>query len=746
MDSGKDPQSAIIIEEIHGYKVDLGVVPFISWQNGHGFVRVEVPYDGTLLKKDVHPRTNYQVGSIQVTTPQNKETELLTVSLPAGDSWQTTIKSGKRGVITAEYELGEPADQLVSIDGDVLDDLLSENGAAGTDGIFGNIDAYNNPLALQFSLWVPDLLIETRPDELYELETMIRRGENTRQIFMPHISLLNFEKNLAENLSALANTAGGTLLVGVDRSGNIVGMPTDADTQEQVMLALLRAALLNSPPVPLWTYSEIKHPGSGRQVIRVEIPKTTNVVHTLFEQVYSRQGIRNSRELPTIKSRTSSELPPVPESKLEDIFDRDEAGTISFRNRDDIVVCNAGNGIKNLRLGAYLCGLINAGKKVARIIVTDLPDSTSGRLNALRRQKEDIEKILQEEVEKILPHLSLPVVEKRHFGKQEIAIIHLPPWELPVALYEGKGYIWQNPALNEGSITDLFNRYVELTTSHGQAFTDQDVFLEHATLNSPIRSPEMLETTISLWDKEGLAYDVEYQAQVWDPRPFKRDEETVGFSLQLSAPLRHISLTLDGNGQVTTEQPEVTGRMRLRLKDVLISGVEVTPIGNSENQWFGAIPVVKRTYLNIDYVARLNELFRRRRKSSFLRFLIPDVLLDRERVDDLAQVCADIGFRVYDKELFDTAPSAPLKATIKGIRGSGYYDIGLLVGLLCHRSELTRELHYDGWRDSKSTYTAMLDLRVKLWGTGKGVEEEIGRLQMILYQTISQRLQHLRTE
>lgn len=746
MDPSKDPQAAIIIEETHEYEVDLGVVPFVSWQKGHGKIRVEIPYDGALLKRVVPKGTNYLVGAIQVTSPQNENLETIDISLPADDSWEEKIKSGKRSVTTAEYDLDEPADQLISIDGDVLDDLVSESSASGSDGIFGNIDAYDNPLALQFSLWVPDLLVETRPDELYELETMVRRGENTTQIFMPNISLINFEKNLAENLSALANTAGGALLVGVDRSGNITGVPTDPDTQEHVMLALLKAALLNSPPVPLWEYSEIKHPASGRQVIRVEVPKAANAVHLLHEQFYTRQGIRNSKELPTSKTRASLESPPVPESSLENIFDKDEAGTISFRNRDDIIVCNANNGIKALSLGAYLCGLINAGKKIARIIVTDLPESKNGRFNNILRQKEDLEKILEDEVGKILPKLNPPVVEKRHFGEQEIAIIHLPQWDLPVALYEGKGYIWQNPALNEGSIEDLFNKYVELTTSHGQAFTDQDVFLENATLNSPIRSPEMLEKTISLWDKEGLAYDVEYQSQVWEPRPFKRDEETVGFALKLSTPLRHVSLTLDDEGQVTTEEPEVTGQMRLRLKDVLISGTEVVPVGNLQNQWFGAIPVVKRTYLKVKYIARLNELFRRRRKTSLLRFLILDVLLDRERVDDLAQICADIGFRVYDKELFDTAPSAPMKATIKGIRGSGYYDIGLLVGLICTRSELTRELHYDGWRDSKSTFTAMLDLRVKLWGTGEGVEEEIGRLQMTLYQTISQRLQHLRTE
>jgi hypothetical protein len=454
----------------------------------------------------------------------------------------------------------------------------------------------------------------------------------------------------------------------------------------------------------------------------------------------------NNQEASPATALTASVVSSLTESSLEGVFDRDEAGTITFRSRDDVVVCNASNGIKNLRLGAHLCGLINAGKRTGRIIVTDLPISQNGRLTTWLRPQDDIEKVLGSEMERVLPPLDTPVIEHRHLGNQHIAIIHLPAWQLPIALYEGQGYIWQNPALNEYKIEELFDKYLELTGSRGEALSDQDVYLEQATLNSPIRPPEELEKNTAAEIKEGLAYDVEYQARVWEPRPFKRDEDTVGFSVQLTAPLRHVSLTLGDAGKVIMASPQATGQMRVRLRDVLISGLEVTPKGNEENQWLDTIPILKRTYLQLNYNARLNELFHRRRKTSLLRFLIPDVLLDRERVDDLAQVCADIGFRVYDKELFDTAPSTPAKATIQGIRSFGYYDIELLVGLLCQRSQLTRVLHYDGWRDSKSTYTAMLDVRVKLWGTGEGVEGEIGRLQIALYQTISQRLQHLRAE
>ncbi|NJN53929.1 MAG: hypothetical protein HC804_03730 [Anaerolineae bacterium] len=473
------------------------------------------------------------------------------------------------------------------------------------------------------------------------------------------------------------------------------------------------------------------------------MPASGTAVHRLNGRLYKRQGQTNTPEEQA--AVTAVIAPPLPESSLNDIFDRDEAGTISFRNQDDVIVLNGSNGLKNLRLGVYICGLINAGKRTGRIIITDLPTNEQSRTRILSNA-EDPEKILAREMEKLLPQFPPPAIEPRHLGAQKIIIIHLPAWQYPISLYDGQGYQWQNLALNEVKIGELFEKYSELTSSRGQAFDDQDAYLEMASLQRPVRPPEEMEHSTSLEIKEGLSYDVEYQAQVWRPRPFKRDEDTVGYSLQLTAPLRHVSLTFADGGRVGNRSPEANGRIRIRLNDVLVSGLEVTPKANEQNSWLNAIPITKRTYLNITYKARLNELFKRRTKTSRLRFLIPDVLLDRERVDDLAHVCADVGFRVFDMRLFDTAPSAPAKATIQGIRSFGYYDISLLIGLLCHRSELTRELHYDGWRDSKSTTTSVLDVRVKLWGTGKDVESEIGRLQMQLYKTISRRLQHLRAE
>lgn len=745
MKARKDPQAVIVIEEEHHYEVTLASVSSVNWQEARGSIRVEIPYDGAVLKQGVSDADLHDIGNLHVKDPHARKSEKLHIVLGAGPVWQRNIKSNKKSVTTASYEISEPADSLVSIDGAVLDDVLVASIAAMDDGIFGDADAYNNPLALQMSLWVPDLLAETRPGEAYELETMLLRGENTRQIFMPAIDAHNFQQKLAENLAALANTAGGTVLLGADRNKNIVGVPSDPDTRRTVLALLLKSALRSSPPVSLLRLSEIRH-SSGKQVIRIEVSQTGSAIHRLDGVIHKRLGQTNSQEISPVTDMLTMAAPPPPESSLEGVFDRDEAGTISFRSRDDVIVRSSINGLKDLRLGAHLCGLINAGKRLGRIIVTDLSASKNGRLNTWLRSGNDIEQTINSEMGKLLPRLDPPVVEHRHLGNQHIAIIHLPAWPLPVAMYEDRGYIWQNPALNEYKVEELFDKYLELTGSRGQSLDNQDVYLEQATLDSSIRPPEDLEKTTAIEVKERLVYDVEHQARVWEPRPFKRDEDTVGFSVQLTAPLRHLSLTLDDKGAVDMKSPEATGQIRVRLNDVLVSGLEITPHGNEANQWLNTVPVFKRTYLHLNYTAHLNELFERRRKTSLLRILIPDVLLDLERIDDLAQICADIGFRIYDKELYDTVPSVPAKATIRGIRSSGYHDIELLMGLLCQRSELTRELHYDGWHDSRSTYTAILDVRVKLWGTGVNVEQEIADLQISLYHTISRRLQHLRVE
>jgi hypothetical protein len=746
MKANKDPQAAIYIEEEHHYSVDLGVVQSITWQPGQarGSIRIEIPYDGAVLKKDASTADQYEIGTVKFSFPQMADPTELPIRLEAGSQWETNIKSSRKCLIEAQYPIEqEPGDSLISVDGLVLDDVAQNTAEATADGIFSSEISFRNPLMLKLSLWVPDLLADTRPSDLYELETILLRGENTRQIFMSSPLTMGFEKQLAENMAALANTAGGIILLGVSRGGDVVGVEDSPAARQHVAAATLRAALHSKPVVPIWQLGDITHPDG--LVIRIEIPAAGSAVHQINGTVYQRQGRQNIATTgQDVTAATTAMIATTPESSLGDIFDRDETGGITFRSRDDVIVRNGGEGLSELRIGAYLCGLINAGKQNGRIIITDLPTDQNKRFAGWFNFRQDLESIVRDETSKMLPQINMPHIERRHLGNQQVAIIHMPAVQFPISLYDGTGYLWQNLSLNEIKGQELFDKYLELTGSRGNVYDDQDVNLERALLNRPIRPPERVDTENQA-GSEIPEYDLEYQAQVWQPRAFRRNEDTLGFPLELTVPLSHISLTLADNGEVVTKEPEATGTIRVRLNDVLVSGCEVTPEANEENHWLNAIPVIKRTYLQISYKARLNELFHRRKKTSQLRFLLPDVLLDRERVEDLAQVCADVGFRVTQQQLFD-AGSSTVKATINGIRSHRYHDIALLIGLNCERTELTRELHYDGWRDSKSTYTTMLDIRVKLSGTGEEVQTEIGRLQMDLYRTISQRLQHLRAE
>lgn len=741
-----ESSASILVTEEYDYDIDLGVVPFINWKSSHGSLKIEIPYDGSVLKKNTTKDETISIGELKLSVKDGTITDQLPVNIRSGLNWNDFVKSNKVSISSATIKVGKLDDPLISIDGAVLDDILYKDSQIVSDQIFGNINAYSNPLALQLSLWVPDLLAETRPTEDFEVETLLLKGENSRVIFMPSVSGTEFEEKLAENLTALANSSGGTILLGADKRGFATNS-VETTNESNIKTSLLKAILQTSPYVSIWSYSKIEQK-SGKHIIRIELRSSGSIRHIYKQNIYRREGTQNVSESATDESVVLvSPKSPNTERNLQNIFDQEETSTINYKNSDNLIVLNSTGNLKSLRLGSYVSGLINAKRKDARIVVTGLDTARSGVFGALINQNEDVEEVIREEFDQIIPSITSPTIEIRNIGTEKVAIIKLPDWDSPLALYDDVGYIWQNLSLNRLKVGDMFNTYLQLYGNIGRSFGDKEVFLEQATLDRPIRPPERLEkSTIPLEQRERITYDVEYQSQVWEPRPFVFDEDTVGFILNLTAPLQHASLSLGEDEEIKVRSPEAKGQIRIRLDDVLASGFEVTPIGNENNTWFSSIPITKRTYLNLKYTARLNELFQRRRKTSRLRFLIPDVLLDKERLDDLAHICADVGFRVFDSELFTTSQSEPSKGSIQAIRSSEYYDISLLIGLICHQTELKRELHYTGWQDSKSTFTSLLDIRVNLWGMGQNVEKEIGRLQMDLYQTMSRRLHHLRAE
>lgn len=737
-------QALIQIEEEHTYNVDLGAIPFVEWQQASGKIQARIPYDGSILRLERAGEPEIQIGEVVLRRPLDDERDTLPLRLAAGVNWDNYLKSSKIAICEATYPITEPGDTLLSIEGLVLDDAWGDNSPSLSEGIFGDIDAFKNPLALSLALWVPDLLAQVRPSQAYELETMLLRRENTRQAFIPS-GTQDDSQQIAQSLAALANTLGGTILIGADRQGNVIGVPEDSAAHHTIAGALLGAILHCTPPVPVTRVAYVRHT-SGKTLVRVDVPGNSMVGYRVDGVYYRRQGADIAAEAgPTTTQVNATTAQSLPEFDVENVFGRDETGGLHFRSRDDVIVLNGNDGLRQLRIGAYLCGLINAGKRAGRIVITNLSQGRERGLRHMFATPVILDDILQTEMEKLQPHFPAPQIERRQLGNQQIAVINVPYAIYPVALYDGAAYVWHNLSLNEARLPDLLDKYIDLAGISTTSFDDQDVYLDQASISWPVRPPERLERDRGAETEERIAYDVQHQSLVWEPRPFKPDDDTVGFTRQLKVPLRHVSLTLDDNGNIATEQPIAKLNLRVRINGVLVSGLEVTPVAAAGHSWVNTIPLVKRTYLNIQVTAHLNELFKRRAKNSLMRFLVSDVLLDAERLADLAQVCADSGFRVYESNLYEPAALVS-KATIRGMRSQGYFDIFLLAGFVCEREAMQRELQYDNWRDNKAANTSLLDVRIALWGTGSGVEAEIARLQMHLYRTINQRLQHLRNQ
>jgi hypothetical protein len=364
--------------------------------------------------------------------------------------------------------------------------------------------------------------------------------------------------------------------------------------------------------------------------------------------------------------------------------------------------------------------------------------SLAGRGASVLRQ---LEERLNQELRKCVPYLPLrPALARVH--NEQIGVLRVSSDMAPVALYDGVAYDWDNRSLRSISIHEIFERYLQRhRTSETRYTRGERVQMVYGELAWPIQPPPAIPNAWNGTDtRDGMSYDVQRQAMVWGTRRFKREQETVGWRCTLTAPLRHALMEVGERSDIVRSVPALRGHFSVRLNDLLASGVEVRP--HATSGLFEHLPVYKRTNLRLQITADPQELFQRRRRMSLLRFRVPDVSLDRERVADVRQACADLGFRIYTVD----EGSQSERAMLEGIRSEGFCDITLLAGLVCNRTPLTRELQYEQRTDSKTTHTAVLDIRVALWGSGDAAAGTIARLHMALHQLIHQRLFYLRTE
>ncbi len=105
-----------------------------------------------------------------------------------------------------------------------------------------------------------------------ELREMIRQGEGATVEFKRKFS--SFER-FAKEISAFANTRGGTLLVGIDDDGSIVGVDSE---KEQIELVLSAAEFYLDPPVHcLIECIEC----DWKEIVVVHVPESDNKPHML---------------------------------------------------------------------------------------------------------------------------------------------------------------------------------------------------------------------------------------------------------------------------------------------------------------------------------------------------------------------------------------------------------------------------------------------------------------------------------
>ena len=114
-----------------------------------------------------------------------------------------------------------------------------------------------------------------------DLIRMIREGESETLEFKKTVTA-----ELGKDIVAFANTSGGTILVGVSNTGNIVGAPKDAEQR-------ISDILLNIVPPLKVSIRSLKV--ENKKVVIINVPQSPRI-HTFRNIAYIRVG-RNVRPL-----------------------------------------------------------------------------------------------------------------------------------------------------------------------------------------------------------------------------------------------------------------------------------------------------------------------------------------------------------------------------------------------------------------------------------------------------------------
>lgn len=736
------PQASIVVEEHYTYEVDVGGQTTLVCTQTSGLIHIRVPFNGEHLR-DVPPDQGpLPIGALVVTAPDGAPAQHLPIAL---DTTQLVerIKRGEQLLWQASYTPDKPRDTLVAVEGEVFDgadiDLLDQPDQI-RDTLFGQTDVFASDLRLQLSLWVPHLLDDAfRGARNRELQSLLRQ-ESAAQILVASPS---DHAELAQSIAALANADGGAIVLGVRRAaqGEVVGIGSD----EEVERDLLKAALRCSPPVA-FSEAEYYTLPDGRRVARISVPTSTTRPHTADGHVYVRRPTGTVLEAAAAPAQPTRSIAPLLAS-LRDLL----AGGNS---RDVAIVDAKGASAEQLDLGPYICGLLNTDARDATLIVRGLASarqSPLGRLISGRRGLlQRLTARLRSELARCTPALAGLRPELASLDGELLVVLHLPRSAAPAALYDNRGYEWTGVALREISVREVFRHYLrQVGASEQRRPSTAPVWMDYAQIAWPVRPPPVLKRV----GNQGVdahinvgSYDVQRQAMVWQRAAFYDQEGTNGLRCTLSTSLRQAFVSLDGSIEAPASRP-LGGQARVQFDEVLVSGLSLAL--DAPHPVLGHPPVVKRTNVVLNLTVRANDLFRGRRRMSLLHFHLPDVTLvheRRERIADLRQACADLGFWVYDVHPADDAPEARPWVLLRGIRNTHHHDITLIAAIIYQPMQLTREQRYNQRTDSRSVQTGALDMRIVFWGSGAEAAKEIATLQLELRQLLQERLHYLRAE
>ncbi len=185
-----------------------------------------------------------------------------------------------------------------------------------------------------------------------QLDDLIGQGEHTRLEFKRSLSSAY---RIARTLAALANTSGGTLLIGIADNGKIVGVASEFREMEKIEEATERLV------EPALTVSYETLAPDGRLVLIIAIPESDEKPHYVVDETGKRTIYVRAKD----KSMPTSKLIITPEMADRELLKSPMARTLIqyLRKNDHITADKFGKliNISDYRAGKLLRQLAERG-------------------------------------------------------------------------------------------------------------------------------------------------------------------------------------------------------------------------------------------------------------------------------------------------------------------------------------------------------------------------------------------------